>query len=791
MHGSSLLFLAALTVLAQDGGADDELKSRLKALAAGGASAAEALKHFDSLPVAQLERIHRLAASVSPETRDAARLNLPPSTWKFASEKTIGDARLALAKLASDLRWMKPKQRNPVVLAGKQLVYRGNPSIVPDMLEAFLKQDGSLQEMPIRLLTIFGSADLTPSLVEALAVKEDRPREAVQALLAIGDSRAEKDLLKRLRESPDYATIVLETLSLIGGEETLAELRQRAADPGTPAYYRAAVAEARLRMRDPQLPRDLLAAPERSITESMRLGRALARMGDASVLPDLVKMVEDPKASVHDRNAAIRVIGILGNRDHTPLLADCLQDARVAGTAAEALAEIGDPASSAPLAEALRSAVMGDGFARALLIVPLQNIEGPILEILKDPQGHRMTINHALRVASRIGGTKVRDEALALLTAKGHHFYDDFEVARVLVPLLEAKDSRKLSRSSSPDAPPEEGSAASARLAARAALGHKESREKFVRGLVGMGRSLRYRDENGMEAVHPLLRYPGKLEDLVPEVRAVFKENPQWSAGAQFLARWGHEDGVDLLKSEAAAKKLYWQGVLPELAAPIVWRLMSEDWMTVAGDGELERIGSAMPETIVKSMRETVLAEATDAQAQSQDQRAHPGNGHRNGMTMNSLELGAGIRMGFFAVQGDPVFENLYRWQLRMRLNDDSPGFTVAASAVALAKLRAADMKPTFLRMLRSAAPSKRVLGCRCLGILGDSRSIRDIAPLLDDHERFEEIPARFDLIPLDGRLTPRVCDSAADAIEILSRQKFPGARAERIAAIKTWVSKQ
>jgi len=186
-----------------------------------------------------------------------------------------------------------------------------------------------------------------------------------------------------------------------------------------------------------------------------------------------------------------------------------------------------------------------------------------------------------------------------------------------------------------------------------------------------------------------------------------------------------------------------------------------------------------------------VLAEATDAQARSQDQRAHPGNGHRNGMTMNSLELGAGIRMGFFAVQGDPVFENLYRWQLRMRLNDDSPGFTVAASAVALAKLRAADMKPTFLRMLRSAAPSKRVLGCRCLGILGDSRSIRDIAPLLDDHERFEEIPARFDLIPLDGRLTPRVCDSAADAIEILSRQKFPGARAERIAAIKAWVSKQ
>jgi HEAT repeat protein len=779
--GSSLLLLAAGFV--QDGASDAELKKRLKDLAAGGAAATEALAALDPRPVSRLETIHHLALREPRDVRSICRAVLPPASWSLSDLKTIGDVRARLRQYASDLGTAEPEKQELRWEAIRQLTVRGNSSSADDLIKEYRKQPTNSGVGGV--LAIIGTTDHTPALLEILDASGNGCYGVLQALAAVGDSRAEQALVKRMAVDPEKLLMGLDALSLLGGDAALEALRKSGADPKAPAWLWNKITDARMSLRDPRLPADLMAVsgPERHVMKHVY--RGLVRMGDRSVLPDLVKRLEDPKASPEDRMAALQVIAVLGNREHAPLAIKCLEDRSLAGVAADALAEFGDALAAAPLARALKHDPIGNAYARALMYAPLQEVEADLLEILNDPMGHKLAFFYALAPAGRLGGNKVREKLIALLLDTSPRLYDGFEVARVLVPLLAKKDLRRLSRSSSPEAPHESDDVRYPRLAARGALGDEAARRDFVRGCLGGHVQLRMD-----ERTNPLFKYPGPITELMDEIRKALESDPSSSNAVEYMVRLRPAESLVHVEKASGGKSP--SSLVRGLAAlmngekPDATMAHAIDSLE---DGTLEAFARALPAETVRKLRKSVLEESLAWRSEGEVKDPKNPAAPPVKRTFYRMGLVGDLRLGILAARRDPVLESVYRSWVRSPLHQRAP-FTDRMTALALADLGADDMYDTYARWLKADGHERRSLGAQCLARLGDRRAIQILLPLLDDHER----TALTHLNPMpDSPIPPllrRVCDDAADAIEKLSGEKFPSERGERLAAIKAWIEK-
>ncbi|HKS16119.1 MAG TPA: hypothetical protein VJU16_02345, partial [Planctomycetota bacterium] len=558
MRGSSLLVLALLCGFGQDGSSDAELKKRLKDLAAEGSASAEALKFLDGLPVARLETLHRLALTESREVRSACRSLLPPASWSLSEEKSIGDVRARLHRYAAVLATADPESQDKRWEAIRQLTLRGNADAGAAVLKVY--RENPTFSYISGVLAILGSPDQTPVLLEILEASGRGFYGVSEVLNAVGDSRAEKAILKRLESDGENRGMWFKPLSNVGGELALEALRKEAADPAAPAWLWNYATQGRMNLRDPRLPADLVAVSGRDRHVFKSVYRGLARMGDRSVVPELAKRLEDPNARPEDRLAALQVIALLGTREQVPVVVKCLEEKALAATAADALAEFGDPSAAAALAVALKHDQVGKAFARALMHIPPEGVESHVMEVLDDPAGHRMSFIHAVAVAGRLKSDRVRKRLVALLMDLEPRLYDGFEVARAVVPMLGKGDLRQLSRSSSPDAPHEDAKVKYPRLAARAALGDENARRDFVRAAINGGLPLWWEEDRRNQ----LLKYPGPPLDLLPYVKAELKANPAQAHGVEYMLRLRPDEAWPYV--ENAIKGQAGHGLLGELA---------------------------------------------------------------------------------------------------------------------------------------------------------------------------------------------------------------------------------
>lgn len=791
--------LAALALLASQQYSDAEARKKLGALGAAREEAAlkSALESFDAMPLIHMSFLESTAASMGQEVYEAFRRRLPHPAWRMLLVRaTVGDARRKEAELLGpdpkarpedfaraveklfdkpdresrfwalrlfqQVRAPAPEKLAPflkdpdaelALAAAGALSWTGDPAAEKAVFEAF---KAAAPEAAIRMTYSAANAvgaEATPELVKMIEQDPARARAAAVVLQAVGDARAEPALLALVDGAEEKELWGrLEALSLIGGEATIARLREYAKGLPEGDRRRPWVRRALVRLRAPGIAGELLAGARAGREKLAYLKDELEALGDRSIVPELVRWSRDPKAKADERKAAIELLGAFGGP--LDVLVEHLADERLEEAAARALGELEDPRAARPLAESFKTAEFGHAQGRALLLLPgpLEGIEDPILDVLNDPEGHSFLLSDAVKIAARTGSPRLKEKLLWLLTQEGVLIPRE-EIALALVPRLAAADRERLVRGRSSKV----FGAAEACMVALAGMGDADALQEFVKR-AAQGR---FRDPMDV-TVNPLRRFPVEPPGLVEAVEAQFRANPSWLDGAEFLSFYGKREGLELLKRETATRG--WKG---ERAGRALLRL-----------GER----SVIPDLLLRyegfhydPEEEKVLAAALDEEGAAR------------------LRLSAWSRRAqvnhpsarILALRGDREMLPFFLRHLRREPvdNEVSNQANDGPFALCLAKAGAPGMKPILLRWLRSTAASRRALAARCLGILEERSAIHAIVPLLDDLGEIRRDPQE----EKRAERARRVREDAVEAIERLSGQKFPGAPAARAAAAREW----
>ncbi len=460
----------ALAMLARQAPDSRTLLTHARALAKEDPAArAAAEAYVDGLSMTYLGFARSVTAYEPPEVRDAVRRRLPDSLWAGVMDGTIGDVRrserallgdapgwtvASLSKAGTRLLEGSPAERR----AGLRLLARAPASdpaaLVPaldDLATAhaaaaaiaradealalretrrrFLQGPDALARQVAPLLAELGSPDLTPDLAALLRADPSRASDVVSLLEKIGDERAEEALIEWLPRAPvPYG--VLRTLSLLGGPRAAAAIRRYRDGLDAGDSNRRWATQALARLREPGLSRELLDDPPWDAD--------LARLGDRTILDEVVARVRGGRLKIQDRKRALELIGILGGEAHVGLLVEHLKEDRFKEAAAAALAEIGDPRAARPLVEALSTASYGAPFVQALARLPLSDAEAPLLALLDDPEENPGVMPDAIALAGRAGGPRMKERLAALMT--GRAWSSARVAARALGPLLTAEE---------------------------------------------------------------------------------------------------------------------------------------------------------------------------------------------------------------------------------------------------------------------------------------------------------------------------------------------------------------
>ncbi len=799
--GSSLAIAFLLGAQGQEGQSREEIQKRLRTLAAARdeQSREDALKFFDELPLGRMVFLEIVASAEDQAVYEATQRWLPHPAWNGVVRGTIGDARrkerellgpdpkrapgefrLAIQRVAlkgdasarklalrlfRTVRAPDPERLVPLLKADDPdiataaawaLVLSDVPALVPEVLRLIKTLPAEAARPLWFILGMAGTPDLIPQLVAGLH-SETAPRiEVLRALQMVGDARAELaliDQLERLQKNELFALI--QALSFLGGDKSISALRKHR--EGLPASEKAHdwCREALLRLRDPAAAREILAGVRAGRQELALSARALARLGDRGILEDLLELVREAKLKVNDHKAAIELIGVLGGKEQVELLIQHLKDGRYAGAAATALGEIGDARAVRPLAEALRGASLGQGtvIARALLMLPLEDSEEVILEVLSDPKGHQSVIWDAIRVAGRLGGDKIKAKLMDILTSEGA-FIANQPAGWAIIPLLRPEDLPRLREGTSPAKP----YGRTGCVIALAGMGDPAGLEAFVQAAAGDRISdMRNGPRNTLALLSP--KPPG----LAKAVEAHLLKNPRWFSGAEFLAWRGNDAGRELLK------RVLKEGPARDQAAAALMRLgdgsVAESWI-----GRISSLGADAEEALARALDEAALRLLRD-------------------QVWSRTNYGGRVQGRLLARRGDRASAPLFQYRIRAGSEDNDVSDQVDdfVMALALARMGRLEARPDFLRWLRSRSAARRALGARCLALLGDRTAIHDLAPILDDLEAERqswEWERRFERIAL-------VRDVAADAMEALGGQKFAGTPRERAQAAKAWYARE
>lgn len=788
MRATSSLLLAAWICGAQD----LELRKRLQDLAAADEVTRDAARaYFDAQPVQQVWRFRSMAANEPAAVRDAFRTLLPHPMWDGVLAGRIGEVRRRGEELLGP---DPPKSAGDFARAGARLAKDGDPQAALRLLEKVPAADAKILlpflESPdpvtarravaalarvdepralkegLRLLkegpddvaramalpiADFGSSDLTPELVGLLKSHPGRAGAVIELLQKIGDERAEEPLIGLLPSCGEKDLYgLVQTLSLIGGTKAVAALR--ASRDALPAEdeKRRWFTDALVRLRDPAAARELLSAGS--------WGDELKRLGDRSILEELVARVREGKLKIRDRNAALELIGLLGSKDHVDLLVGHLKDDRFRESAAEALGEIGDPRAARPLAEALRDAEQGMAIAEALERLPLAGAEATLLEILEDPEGHEGVMAEAIRLAGRLGGAKVKEKLSRLVEEKdlARRLWS-LPAARALGPLLGPDDQARL----------RPGAASMPAVALALALSGDAGGS---RACAAAARAGRIQDE--VRGGNALFSLRPESKEWMGAVEAEFKGNPNWLDAAEFLAHRGNGAGRGLLTGILGTRDS-WTRTRAAAALAALGDPAGVEYFLAGAETY-----SWVPAT------ERVFAKALDA----------TGTERLRLLAWSQSSLNQ-VPARVLAFRRDGAMVPLFRSSLRRDHIDNEAGAqsNTPSMAEALAALGRKEMKSSFLQMLRSRAPGKRALGVRCLVMLEGRGAVPALVPLLDDGDELPVEPgARVAVafgLPAEER-PGRVRDTAVRAIEGLAGRRFEGTPREQIEAARAWCAR-
>ncbi len=792
---ASLFLLAPAAAPAQQRPVN--LQQLLRALVAAGddpAALEKALEALDAQPLVSLASLHSTAAQEGAVAREAVRRRLPHLAWMGVMGGTLGEAR----RRETELLGKDAKRRlGDFASAVQDLLSRGDPparllalrllrtALAPrpgEILPLLADKDPAVAraaaealrrvarpEMKAGILDAFRSADPAsaaalaplaasvagpedaPALLELLKADPSRQRPVLEVVRSTADERAEPALLALLAEAGGRdPRPLLEALQLVGTAASIGPVRKLrdtlpAGDPG-----REACRQALLALRDPGLAAEIPAGRE----EVRSAAGDLARLGAVDAAPAIAERLRG-RLKVEERNRLIELLGALGGPDAFDRIVPYLDDERHADAAALGLLLLGDPRAAVPLARALRTAGPRSAVARALLHLPpsAEGVEEPLLEILEDPQGHEC-VEDAFRVAARTGSPRLKARALAFVAESRVVSSRTSGALWDLLPSLGPADREFLLRARE-KSKVRQGALLTLALAA---TGDPDALRGAIDDLLRRRHPLRHPRDPGR-----WIELPG-LKDAMEEA---FRTNPSWVEGAEWLAAHGSRTGAELLldlarkpgpnrRALSAPALLHLGG--PEAIEAYVSFSVNLAWGPVPDPHE-ESAARALGEDSVALLRERI---------------ALP--------TLNP----AALRL--LALRGDPVALAFFRSTLRPSRPGAAQSPHEQAAAAAFARAGERSLRPDFLRMLRSSSPRRRVLGARCLGLLGDRSAIHALAPLLDDRQ-IEINPSwhELDLAPIE----PRVCDAAADAIEALLVRTFEAAPARRIEALKDWYARE
>lgn len=820
---SAVLVLCGLLLPAgaQEGAGEADLARRLRDLVrADEKGREEVLKGFREVPLARLEGLHALAARLGEPERDAARRWLPHPAWASLFTGTIGDlrrelkdllkyntptvrsgrrgfiaqfsrnpgrpreeVRQALARLLDEgdsrsrlfaleafsyFGTPDPKKLLPILedpdkelaaAAAGALALSGDATLVPPLFKAFQRMPPAEAQTVVRFLTLWGTSDLVPDLLALLKDSPDRFGTIVQVLGKIGDERAEPALLERLEKSDrnEFYSLIL-ALQGIGGARTIEAVRKHRASLPEKDERRAWETGLLFRLRDPALAGDLRGWLAERKFDAAEMAGSFLRVGDRSIVPDLVRHVREGRPRIEDRNAALHVIGVLGGPDETALLVEHLQDGRFSEAAAAGLAELRDPRSVKPLAEALKTASAAEPFVRALSRLPLAEAEASLLEILDDPEGHEKVAHQAVALAARAGSARLKGKLLEIVAGQDSPLLLRFEAARALLPLVAQEDRPQLRKGLAPA----DGFAAKASAFLLAGLGDPEGAKHFVSHVVS--NRFPWRDRR-LSSV--LFSFSTPSAVLIREVQASYAKNPNWFDGAEFLAHQGMKDGEDAL-----LKQLDSQGrsVNPRTASALLRMGNVRAVEALLGKHDFFRLPLPDEERLARALEGESLVRLRELARE----RA-------------SVHDQAPLRL--LALRGDEASVRLFLPLLREDYLDNAvqPQSNLTVLARALARMKVKQARGDFLRLLRSDAQAKRVLGLECLAALGDPAVIPWIVPFLDDLQPVSPRP----LDPAQPGQEGTVSEAAIRALEQLSGRTFAGTPRERARAARAWFEKE
>ena len=800
--GSSLLLLGLLLGAAPQDMSPTTVSRHLRFLAGNDPSARKvAVEYLDSILLFRLSTIQSMATRESAEVQAAFKAFLPHPMWRgLLGRGTVGQAR----KRDLEVFGTSPERTLDALARGALKLLEGNredrtlglrlleraPASDPAVLDPFLKDkdpvhlrmavlaigrtnperalkealrilgegpDDAARQMG-SVIRELGTEALTPELLRILGKHPNRVSTIANVLSVLGNKSAEDALIPFIKTAGETDLYrICDTLSQLGGKKSIGAIRALMeslpeGDKKHSGYVRMLV-----RLRDPKIAAEVVAQG--------KWFRELHYLGDRKILDLLVRGVKERKFKLRPRASALELIGLLGTPEDVPLLLEHLNDDRFREQAARGLAALGDPKTARPVADALRSATLGDRHVKALLGLPLENVEEPILEILDDPSGHTRAVGSAIWVARRSMAPVLRKKLLALITNTESRFGWIVAAARAVAPHLDQAD-RKLLRSklSSDHRYVRAGSAMTLGMA-----GDAKGLVKYIQAVREERLVYSGRTENLLFAMDP---EPAKLEAAVEQE---FGKNPEWFGGAEFLAHRGNPKGKDLLVRMMASRSSVSRDRALEALVVLVH--------PPALEAHLRRYETYKYEPD----REKLLARVADKETLERLRE----------MTWFQLSQINQAPARVLAYAKDESMVWIFRRTLRRDNIDNNPGgqSNTSSAARALAALGRKDVTGDFLRMLRSRAARKRALGIECLVTLGDRRFVRPLVPLLSDVEEVE-IPSgahRFRspvfVIPEEPRIV-RVRDLATRAIEKLSGQTFKGTPRERAEAAKAWVVK-
>ncbi len=258
-------------------------------------------------------------------------------------------------------------------------------------------------------------------------------------------------------------------------------------------------------------------------------------------------------------------------------------------------------------------------------------------------------------------------------------------------------------------------------------------------------------DRRGIDELLPL-----DGEAWIRAMETELREHPTWVEGAEQLAFRGHPAGRDLLLT------------LPRGQDPS-GRKRAVVALAALGDGTgLREVVESGDFPVWTPKEEGVLLKVVDADLAER---------LRLWIWMNAAQTNAWPARAL-AAKRDPAMGAYYRRALRRDGvdNDVDSSTNLQAAAEAAADLGMSAARISFLRLLRSRAPTGRVLGARALARLDGRAAVPHLVPLLDDGEA----------LVAGGRVRDRV----VDVLEGLAGRAFTGPSRARVEAAREWASR-